>query len=150
MRQCQGHRGKSHDGRGCVHLCAGGGLSGALESDHHDDLGFALDRLRVALKLLSSAEVCLAAREGRERRAGTHVKRRRGRIARVDEPDQLVKDGLLDHLLGLGSLHGVRILSASLLRLELFELREDGGLDAFAAAFHEEDVDVGFEQGRAD
>lgn len=99
----------------------------------------------MALKLVSAEVFAL---RGRERE--THVKRRRGRIARVDEPDQLVKDGLLDHLLGLGSLHGVRILSASLLRLELFELREDGGLDAFAAAFHEEDVDVGFEQGGAD
>ena len=87
-------------------------------------------------------------RDGKEGRGETHVKRRRGRIARVDEPDQLVKDGLLDHLLGLGSLHSIR--SSILFGLEFLELREDGGFDAFAAAFHEEDVDVGFEQGGAD
>ena len=38
--------GISPPGGGFAHLCAGGGLSGTLESDHHDDLGFALDRLR--------------------------------------------------------------------------------------------------------
>lgn len=73
----------------------------------------------------------------------THVECRRSVVARVDEGDELVKDGLLDELFRLVALHGIG--AVGLLGLELFELGEDGGLDAFTAALHEEDVHVRLE-----
>lgn len=79
---------------------------------------------------------------------GTHVESGRGAVARVDEGDQLVIDRLVNQLLGLIPLH--RVSPLALFRLHLFELGQDELLDAVAAPFHEQHVDVRLEEGGAD
>ena len=80
------------EGEERTHLGTGRRLARALETDHHDDLRLALDRLR-ASERGKSGHVDRERRRGGEG-GGTHVEGRRRVVARVDECDELVKDGL--------------------------------------------------------